>query len=123
MATDRRLEPVNDLTSWGRQVCALPAAPFSHKALRARKRDVVLTAVTPLRDAAVEDGTACGYYRVRLPFDEMVKHGHDMKYARHYSEFDESWPVLVAERVGHPGFALDWLRLWRKHRLIWETDD
>lgn len=60
---------------------------------------------------------------MRLPFDEMVKHGHDMKYARHYDEFDESWPVLLAERVGHPGFALDWLRLWRKHKLIWETDD
>lgn len=79
--------------------------------------------MTPLRVAAVEDGTACGYYRVRLPFDEISKHGHEMKYARHYDEFDESWPVLLMERVGHPGFTLDWLRLWRKHKLIWETDD
>jgi glycosyltransferase involved in cell wall biosynthesis len=77
----------------------------------------------PLRVGAVEDGTACGYYRVRLPFDEMVKHGHEMKYARHHLEFDESWPVLMMERVGSPGFALAWLKLWRQHRLIWETDD
>lgn len=76
-----------------------------------------------LKIAAVEDGTACGYYRVRLPFDEIGKHGHEMKYARHYGEFDESWPILLMERVGYPGFALDWLKLWRKHKLIWETDD
>lgn len=76
-----------------------------------------------LRVAAVEDGTACGYYRVRLPFEEIGRHGHEMKFARDYSEFDESWPVLLTQRFGYPGFALDWLKLWRRHKLVWETDD
>jgi hypothetical protein len=26
----------------------------------------------PLRIVAVEDGTACGYYRIRLPFEQMT---------------------------------------------------
>lgn len=76
----------------------------------------------PLRVAAVEDGTACGYYRLRLPFDELAKHGHDVKHARMY-EFDESWPVLVTQRWGNPSLTVEWLKLWRKHRMVWETDD
>lgn len=77
----------------------------------------------PLRVAAVEDGTACGYYRVRLPFEEMRKHGHEMVHARTAYEFDESWPILVAQRFGYPGFELEWLKLFRKHTMVWETDD
>ncbi len=64
-----------------------------------------------------------GYYRIRLPFDELRKNGHDVVHARTADEFDESWPVLVAQRFGFPGFELDWLKLFRKHALIWETDD
>lgn len=79
--------------------------------------------MTPLRVAAVEDGSACGYYRIRLPFDELQKHGHDVKHARVAEEFDESWPILVAQRFGFPGFELAWLKLFRKHTMIWETDD
>lgn len=79
--------------------------------------------MTPLRVAAVEDGTACGYYRVRLPFEELRKHGHDMVHARSADPFDESWPTLVTQRFGFPGFELEWLKLFRKHRLVWETDD
>ncbi|HWK19818.1 MAG TPA: glycosyltransferase family 4 protein [Microbacteriaceae bacterium] len=77
----------------------------------------------PLRIAAVEDGTACGYYRIRLPFEEMRKHGHEMEYARTAEQFDESWPILVAQRFGYPGFELEWLKLFRKHAMVWETDD
>lgn len=79
--------------------------------------------MTALRVASVEDGTACGYYRIRLPFEELRKHGHDVVHARSADEFDESWPVLVAQRFGFPGFELEWLKLFRKHSLIWETDD
>lgn len=77
----------------------------------------------PLRVAAVEDGTACGYYRIRLPFDELQKHGHDVQHARDAEAFDETWPTLVAQRFGFPGFELAWLKLFRKHTMIWETDD
>lgn len=75
-----------------------------------------------LRVAAVEDGTACGYYRIRLPFEELAKHGHDVRHAR-TDEFDETWPVLLTQRFGAPGFEYNWLKLWRKHKLVWETDD
>lgn len=77
----------------------------------------------PLRVGAIEDGTACGYYRIRLPFEEMRKHGHDVVHARTSAKFDDSWPVLVAQRFGFPGFELEWLKLFRKHAMVWETDD
>ena len=64
-----------------------------------------------------------GYYRVRLPFEEMRKHGHDMVHARTSNEIDDSWPVLVAQRFGYPGFELEWLKLFGKHAMVWETDD
>lgn len=78
---------------------------------------------TPLRVAGIEDGTACGYYRIRLPFEELGKRGHQMEHARTIEPFDDSWPILVAERFGAPGFQSIWLKLWRKHHLVWETDD
>lgn len=78
---------------------------------------------TPLRVGAVEDGTACGYYRIRLPFDELSKHGHQVKHARDYADIGEDWPILVTERFGAPGFQAQWLKLWRNHKLVWETDD
>lgn len=77
----------------------------------------------PLRVAAVEDGTACGYYRIRLPFEELRKHGHNVVHDRHPESFDDSWPVMVTQRLGFPGFELDWLKLFRKHAMVWETDD
>jgi glycosyltransferase involved in cell wall biosynthesis len=86
------------------------------------ERHEVSQTLAPLRVAAVEDGSACGYYRIRLPFEELAKHGHEMQHARDYV-FDETWPALVTERFGAPGFIYDWLKLWRKHKLIWETDD
>lgn len=78
---------------------------------------------TPLRIAAVEDGSACGYYRVRLPFEELRKHGHDARHERFAEAFDDTWPIMVAQRFGFPGFELAWLKLFRKHAMVWETDD
>lgn len=77
----------------------------------------------PLRVGAVEDGTACGYYRVRLPFEELSRQGHDMKHGRDYADIGESYPILLTERFGSPGFEAQWLKLWRKHKIVWETDD
>lgn len=77
----------------------------------------------PLRIAAIEDGTACGYYRIRLPFDELRKHDIEAVHARHTEAFDDSWPVMVAQRLGFPGIEMTWLKLFRKHAMVWETDD
>lgn len=77
----------------------------------------------PLRIGAIEDGTACGYYRIRLPFEELRKHGHNAQHERYAEAFDDSWPILVAQRLGFPGFEIEWLKLFRKHAMVWETDD
>jgi len=29
----------------------------------------------------------------------------------------------VCQRMGYPGFELAWLKMWRDHKLVWETDD
>lgn len=70
---------------------------------------------------AYEDGTACGYYRIRLPFDAMKSHGLDASYAT----LGEAPPgsIIVGQRVGSPGLSVPWLKLWRDHRIVWETDD
>lgn len=78
-----------------------------------------------LRILGIEDGSACGYYRVRLPFDTMRANGHDVQYARDGSalDTDEHFPIVVCQRMGYPGFELKWLKMWRQHKLVWETDD
>lgn len=70
---------------------------------------------------AIEDGTACGYYRIRLPFDAMKANGLDVEYAN-VGEVPDG-VTFVGQRVGWPGFRLQWLKLWRTHPMVWETDD
>lgn len=70
---------------------------------------------------AIEDGTACGYYRVRMPFDAMRAAGIEATYANE-GEAPEG-AILVGQRVGGPGSNLHWLKAWRRSRLVWETDD
>lgn len=78
----------------------------------------------PLRVAGIEDGTGCGYYRIRLPYDYMAKHGIDARYASDGKSLeDNDFPIVVAQRMGYPGFELQWLKMWRDHKLVWETDD
>lgn len=79
----------------------------------------------PLRVFGIEDGSACGYYRIRLPFDHLRANGHDVTYMRDGSTLDEGdpYPIVVCQRMGYPGFELAWLKMWRDHKLVWETDD
>lgn len=74
---------------------------------------------------AVEDGTACGYYRIRLPFEHMKANGIDVSYRAGAVPVDDIPDdcVFVGQRIGYPGFRLAWLKLWREHPMIWETDD
>lgn len=71
---------------------------------------------------SVEDSTACGYYRIRLPFDEMKKNGVDVEYKSVKAEVPDD-TIFVGQRIGYPGFRVNWLRLWRTHPMVWETDD
>lgn len=70
----------------------------------------------------VEDGTACGYYRCTLPFDEMARNGVDCEYKSVVAPVPDD-VIFVGQRIGHPGFRVNWLRLWRTHPMVWETDD
>lgn len=70
---------------------------------------------------AYEDGTACGYYRIRLPFDHMKANGLDVEYVREGTAPDGA--IIVGQRVGGPGFMLHWLKARQSHKLVWETDD
>lgn len=79
--------------------------------------------MSDLRVTAIEDGTACGYYRVRLPFEHMAANGIDATYVQQGGDISDDAPIVVAQRMGYPGFELDWLKMWRKHKLVWETDD
>lgn len=54
----------------------------------------------------------------------MRANGLDVRYARDGQTLDdEHFPIIVAQRMGYPGFELQWLKLWRDHKLVWETDD
>jgi glycosyltransferase involved in cell wall biosynthesis len=75
-----------------------------------------------LKVFASEDSTACGYYRIRMPFDEMKKHGLDVDYV-HLKARVPDGAIYVGQRVGYPGVRLSWLTLFRHHSLVWETDD
>jgi len=78
----------------------------------------------PLRVFAYEDGSACGYYRLRMPFEHLAAAGHDVVTHQYgVSETATEYPVIVAQRAGHPGFELTWLKMWRDHKLVWEADD
>lgn len=78
----------------------------------------------PLRVFAYEDSAACGYYRVRLPLEHMAAAGHDVvTHSFGLAEECEDYPIIVAQRAGAPGFEITWLKMWRDHKLVWETDD
>lgn len=78
----------------------------------------------PLRILGIEDGSACGYYRVRLPFQHLNANGHDAQHARDGAILNtEDFPIVVCQRMGYPDFELQWLKMWRDHKLVWETDD
>lgn len=71
---------------------------------------------------AIEDGGGCGHYRIREPFDQMKANGLDVSYAKH-GDPDPDTDIFVGQRVGNHAMTLHWLKLWRKHKLVWETDD
>jgi glycosyltransferase involved in cell wall biosynthesis len=69
-----------------------------------------------------------GYYRIRLPLDELGLHGHDTEHLPAKSDRDAPGAdVVVGQLVGgfeHPGAVHSWWRRQFKHsKLVYETDD
>jgi glycosyltransferase involved in cell wall biosynthesis len=69
------------------------------------------------------DGHACGWYRVRLPFDQLERNGHQVEVNYGWTERCEDYRIIVGQRVGKPEALPIWRRLKARHRLVYETDD
>jgi glycosyltransferase involved in cell wall biosynthesis len=83
--------------------------------------------VNPLDVYAFEDGAACGYYRVRLPFEWLDRMGHtmtttDMTQPEHPSM--QGARIVMGQRIGGQDFDTIWYNLRQAGvKLVWETDD
>jgi len=83
--------------------------------------------VDPLDVYAFEDGGACGYYRVRLPFEWLNRRGH---LATHTDYTQDEHPsmqgarIVMGQRIGGQAIDTLWYNLRQSGvKLIWETDD
>lgn len=69
------------------------------------------------------DNSACGYYRITLPFDALAAQGWDIQTACGWDPRAEGYPVVVGQRVGKPEALTLWRKLYLRSRLVYETDD
>lgn len=83
--------------------------------------------VDPLDVYAYQDGGACGYYRVRLPFEWLNKRGH-LTTITDYTQ--TSHPpmagsrIVLGQRIGGQDFDPIWYGMKKAGvKLVWETDD
>lgn len=81
----------------------------------------------PLEVYAYEDGGACGYYRVRLPFEWLNRAGHLMTHTD-YTQNDHppmhGTPIVLGQRIGGQDIDTLWYNLRQAGvKLVWETDD
>jgi glycosyltransferase involved in cell wall biosynthesis len=83
----------------------------------------VLSDSNPLKVWGFEDGHACGYYRIRQPFEQMRLHGHTADYGIGWNEQAREYPIIVGQRVGRNEALPIWRRLRAGHKLVYETDD
>lgn len=69
------------------------------------------------------DNAGCGWYRIKLPFDQLAIRGHSVTYSEILP--NETLDVLVGQRVCNPGPTLTWQRLAREGNtfLVFEIDD
>lgn len=69
------------------------------------------------------DGAACGYYRVRMPFDVLASAGHEIGTSVGWSEECKDYPIILAQRISKVEALGYWRRLSANHKLIYEIDD
>lgn len=78
-----------------------------------------------MRLIGLHDDSGCGWYRVRLPFGELARRGHDVTTHCGTKQFGEmtGWPLIVGQRMDkHDGLPV-WRRLRATSRLVYEIDD
>lgn len=81
----------------------------------------------PLDVYALQDGGACGYYRVRLPFEWLNRAGHLMTHTDYTQNVHPSMQgarIVVGQRIGGQDIDALWWNLRQAGvKLVWETDD
>lgn len=77
-----------------------------------------------MRAFGFHDNSACGYYRITLPFDALRDlGGWDVQTACGWDERCKTYPLIVGQRIGKTHALPIWRRLYVDHRLVYETDD
>lgn len=68
--------------------------------------------------------SGCGYYRICLPFDQLLAHGWDGGYKAGSPPPEANTAhLIVGERLDRPDVQGHWRRLILRHRLVYELDD
>jgi hypothetical protein len=74
----------------------------------------------------MHDDSGCGFYRVRLPLEELARHGHDVNIVIgkdvRVAEAAQ-WPLIVGQRIDKHAALSPWRRLSARSRLVYEIDD
>lgn len=82
-----------------------------------------------MKIVAVHDGGGCGWYRLKLPLEELGKHGHDVTLASikdsSYRNIDfKSFDIVAGQRFDNYDGMPGWRRLrTRSNRLVYDNDD
>lgn len=127
----RKLGPVDTSTRFGAEqwVGSVPARALNlvHGWPGPSCADHEPGLVDPLDVYAYQDGGACGYYRVRLPFEWLNRRGH---LVTHTDYTQTSHPpmqgarIVLGQRIGGQDFDALWYGLRQSGvKLVWETDD
>lgn len=127
----RKLGPINLATRFGaeRWIGSIPARPLNlvsgFPGFYCGDHEPGLA--DPLDVYAYEDGGACGYYRVRLPFEWLNRAGHLMTHTD-YTKTDHPLMggarIVLGQRIGGQDIDTLWYNLRKSGvKLVWETDD
>ena len=89
--------------------------------------DAFTSSVWGIHDAQGEDNplpTGCGYFRIKMPLDQLEAHGWKIRYQAFTPPPDVAgYKLIVAERLDRPEVLGAWRRLRQHHRLAYEIDD
>jgi glycosyltransferase involved in cell wall biosynthesis len=68
--------------------------------------------------------TGCGWYRVKMPMDQLAAHGWKIRYQAFTPPAEVAeYKLIVAERLDKAEVLGDWRRFKPRHRLCYELDD
>src|SRR5215475_4639676 len=74
----------------------------------------------------MHDNSGCGFYRIRLPMEQLAAHGHDIHLeigSKVVPSEAGEWPVIVGQRVDKHAALPAWRRFRMRSKLVYETDD